>query len=526
MKRRNNKGFSLIELIIAVAVMALLITPIIVQLAHTLETSAQAKEKQYADENAEYVMEYFRKTEKNVLDKGGSVDGQLNISNVSEWKVENSTGVECDLYVAGNSAVQDTIVYDVTDYSLDDVKLGKKNNTYTRTVSLDDLANRVMASSQSLRISYDVTKDTLPEGFTLLNDGSAVQYDENGHVNAIVCKPSTGDYEDPNETNLGNIQDLDSTKMAIIEGNSASLDTQYEADLLSLVTDIDTKLGITNASSINEDIKKITDNSLIYRSSVIITSGIIDQATNELKGYNVKVRIVYICNDTIHQQSIPIKSYTVYDKDFNTTEAPDVYFIFEPYVMAKSTPDIARYSSVEFLFVSADEYTNGQDGKDPSKIYLIKPQNTWFTTNNVSIPGSGADETSFWYPESGSAARVNVMINQNYKDSADYPLKIYTNISVDPVTGEWRDGGYMFNTTDIETGTAEWSIYHKVLTSIKNLGDVFPFDKTTGHYAHGERYIYPLREDPRYAGRLYSITVTLKDPKGRTTHYKGTKGAD
>jgi len=166
MKRRNNKGFSLIELIIAVAVMALLITPIIVQLAHTLETSAQAKEKQYADENAEYVMEYFRKTEKNVLDKGGSVDGQLNISNVSEWKVENSTGVECDLYLEGNSAVQDTISYDVTDYTLDDVKLGKKNNTYTRTVSLDDLANRVMASTnQNLRISYDVTKDTLPEGY-------------------------------------------------------------------------------------------------------------------------------------------------------------------------------------------------------------------------------------------------------------------------------------------------------------------------------------------------------------------------
>jgi prepilin-type N-terminal cleavage/methylation domain-containing protein len=522
MKRRNNKGFSLIELIIAVAVMALLITPIIVQLAHTLETSAQAKEKQYADENAEYVMEYFRKTEKNVLDKGGSVDGQLNISNVSEWKVENSTGVECDLYLEGNSAVQDTISYDVTDYTLDDVKLGKKNNTYTRTVSLDDLANRVMASSnQNLRISYDVTKDTLPEGFTLLNDGSAVQYDENGHVNAIVCKPSTGDYEDPNETNLGNIQDLDSSKMAIIEGDAASLDNQYEADLLSLVTDIDTRNGITEAETINSDIQGITNNSPIYRTAIIITSGIVDQATNELVGYNVKVRILYVCNTEHRGESIPNKSYTIYDKDFNTTEAPDVYYIFEPYVMAKSS-GIASYSSDEFIIVSADRYTNGEDGKDPSKIYLVKPDKTWFSTKGISIEGAN-DDTSFWDTVYGSATRVQIQVCQNYATSPDYPLKIYTNIQVDPDTGEWIEGGTCFNTAalDVNGGHAGAA----VLSAVNEM-NVLPHQYMTGYSVEGVPQVFPLRQDPRYAGRLYSITVTLKDPKGRTTHYKGTKGAD
>ena len=61
MTKNNNKGFSLIELIIAVAVMAILITPIIRSVAQTLNNSASAKERQYVNDNAELVMEYFKK---------------------------------------------------------------------------------------------------------------------------------------------------------------------------------------------------------------------------------------------------------------------------------------------------------------------------------------------------------------------------------------------------------------------------------------------------------------------------------
>ena len=121
---------------------------------------------------------------------------------------------------------------------------------------------------------------------------------------------------------------------------------------------------------------------------------------------------------------------------------------------------------------------------------------------------------------------MNIHINKCYKTSAgaDHPLKIYTNISVDPETGEWRDGGNMFNTSDLKIHGGP--VGAAILKAMKEL-DVLPYGENTGaHAADGVRQVYPLREDPRYAGRLYSITVTLKDPKGRTTHYKGTKGAD
>ena len=74
MTKLNNKGISLVELLIAVAVMALLISPIILQTAATLNTSADSKERQYAVESAEEVIEYFRKTDSKDIASMGDAD--------------------------------------------------------------------------------------------------------------------------------------------------------------------------------------------------------------------------------------------------------------------------------------------------------------------------------------------------------------------------------------------------------------------------------------------------------------------
>ena len=62
MVRKKNKGFSLIEVVVAVAILTLLISPILAQVIQTLSVSAAAKEKQYAVENAEYVLNYIQET--------------------------------------------------------------------------------------------------------------------------------------------------------------------------------------------------------------------------------------------------------------------------------------------------------------------------------------------------------------------------------------------------------------------------------------------------------------------------------
>ena len=53
MAKKKNSGFSLIEVVIAVAILGLLITPILTQIVQTSNTSRKAKERQAAVENAE-----------------------------------------------------------------------------------------------------------------------------------------------------------------------------------------------------------------------------------------------------------------------------------------------------------------------------------------------------------------------------------------------------------------------------------------------------------------------------------------
>ena len=60
MAKTNNKGFTLIEIVIAVAILSVLLTPILKQFANTLETSRKAKALQEVNEMAGSEMEEFQ----------------------------------------------------------------------------------------------------------------------------------------------------------------------------------------------------------------------------------------------------------------------------------------------------------------------------------------------------------------------------------------------------------------------------------------------------------------------------------
>ena len=68
MAKTNNKGFSFVEIVIAVAILSILLTPIIHQFGNTLETSRKAKAAQAANEKAAYEVEEFQSTSKDELD--------------------------------------------------------------------------------------------------------------------------------------------------------------------------------------------------------------------------------------------------------------------------------------------------------------------------------------------------------------------------------------------------------------------------------------------------------------------------
>ena len=227
MTKRNNKGFSIVDSIIAVAVLTILITPILYQVIHTMNTSRQAKERQYVLDNAQYVMTFFQSTKDENLFKQDLSDPTIQIveddlSN-SDSKIDvlgraHEDDIYCKLYLlekdpttsdftltqiserdfeeTGHDHDDYNIKYGIDCYLLSTVPLGKNGNSFKRTVVVDDIGSKVInIKDADGSIKYDIAYDINSEhnlygltaddvthfvddlGWELNDDGMLVKYD-------------------------------------------------------------------------------------------------------------------------------------------------------------------------------------------------------------------------------------------------------------------------------------------------------------------------------------------------------------
>ena len=549
MTKKNNKGFSLIEIVIAIAVLTLLLSPIIVQLVQSIRVNSQAKEKQYVVENAEYVLEYFQKTD---IDDIGA-DGAVTVAGTPV-----STTVSCEVHNAAGSTLSSSVSYTVTDYVLDSKNLGRDQNEYNRTVSIDDLSNRLLAND--FNVKYDFTDDETSalqsNGYTFTNEGSCVKYDSNNHIIDIICEQNAeaSGYVDPNEVNLGYVQDLDSTKVAIIQGVASNSDEQAASEFYALKMSHLKQISyssweqamnhtegesIFSAADFRESTNKFT--------KISITSGEADGKTY----YDVSCDIYYSDVYTISITPDPgfvevdtestkmvrngnsvdvtdILNYNVYSQRFYTNEAPDIYLIYEPFV-EESTDSTAQYASRDYITVYNDEAS-----KD-AKLYLIKPDNSQLTVKQDanSYDMSAYSGNVFWTNVSGGVwSPVTIYINQiNFTDpsKSTEPLMIYTNLNIE------GDGSNMNMAQSFE--------FSQILSGLTYIPNLKNPDGTelTGYPEYSvdtsdttrSDYVKPISEDTRYDGRLYSVTVRLFRTdddgdviSGSETTFTGAKGAN
>ena len=296
---KNNRGFSLVELLIAVAVMAILITPIVSQLVQTINTSGQAKERQYVIDNVENVVEQFRSSNVNTLDNVGdtlsdpylgtvelmydsSKDASLVYTEPNKQqyngklpcKLVDKDGNAIDCYrIENNTEVKDNTVYytqrvysisnpsDSTGYYL----IGKKKTKYTATIVQNDLNNAIAEcyfkssdiKSGSLEIDFGnsdsnstIVQKLKNKGFERRSDNMIIKYstttvqDSNNKdidiekINSVVCKKNDSyiDVENPNNQKLANLQNIDSKTMAIIESDATTFDYDIERDISLTLT--------------------------------------------------------------------------------------------------------------------------------------------------------------------------------------------------------------------------------------------------------------------------------------------------
>ncbi len=497
MAKNKNKGFTLIEVMIAIAILTLLLVPIMRQFSQTLDTSRRAKEMQYANEAAAYLLEYSQRNDLAKLASGSdATDGadELKLSAPANVKTQM-----CSLYDSASGhaigASGAYVRYNVYEYKINDVKLGARNTVYHRNVVLDDLAVQLgaksAASGNGYKIAYDMTQADLskfPAGFELTNEGSIVKYNSEGYIEAIACREADL-VSNPNETNLGNMQDLDATKVAIINGTASNFDAQAESLFFSKTME---KLKQTDPDSYQQAMLHESNDSVLNTIAYVdstskMTKIYIDfddcGTSDTTDDYYIIKADVYYLNDysfkiTGNQtvSATDVIDYNVFSQKFYTDKCPDIYFEYQPY-----TADYAYNASINKVTYASNDYIMVDNFVPDAKIYLYKPTND---QNNVAYGTTTNGNAYYTTNTSGKKVRINIFRSNG---SAEY-AHIYTNLDVT----ENSNGQFGVTAqTVIPTVVTDSPIY-------------------TGARADYDRgYIEPLAEDKRTDNRLMTVTVRL-----------------
>ncbi|MBR6223520.1 MAG: hypothetical protein IKQ71_08780 [Lachnospiraceae bacterium] len=372
----NNKGISLIELTIAVCMMSILVVPIVFQLISSVRSNTRSKERQKVTEASDYVLEYFQKEDKLKLDSCTSTDPGIVINSMDH------ASPTCALYDSSFNALGISVTYDVYDYDLNNTTLGVDKATYKRGVSIDNLSNKVMAAKRQINFGISNTTAT-SKGFELTQDNKCVKYDSNNHIVALVVEDAEKplDYIEPGKSDSGYIQDLDSDTMAIIEAGVNNIDKQFALDVLATcIKNISLKKddyitrngeeawdkltgyiqdGADDSTQLNQKLKEILRSGKRYIE--INVSTITAKAKYKVTCtvyYEAKIKgIRDFSNHVVVPESTATYNYKVFDKEFNTSTPPDVYYVYEP--LTDTTISMSSYVKDDYIIVHADTGASG-----------------------------------------------------------------------------------------------------------------------------------------------------------------------
>lgn len=432
MAKTNNKGFSLIEIVIAIAILTLLLTPIVSQLSNTMKVNRKAKEQQYENENAQYTLEYFQSTSLKNIATSSSANPDNYVTQTAKFDGKVNPKLDCLVFSYDGMAVAPltdasgndvSVAYSATEYEMNSVKLGSKQTEYNRTVVVDDLSNKIQelkVNGKSYRVVYNIDNEMVKAmltglGFEQDDEGcwkmygavaDAVSGGTYSYVNAIVCRPVTeNDITDPNEVNIGNVHNLDATKHALINGYTTSYDAQVYNDFYSAVMNCLENSDNANArkrweiemanpgryltpARLFSGVKKLTEIKLAYEDINVTMDG---------PFYTVSVVSTYENKIDLGAEGsyFVSKSYTVYTQTFlekDNPTVPEVFFEYQPLAL-DTTSNSVDYITEDYILI------DNQAGD--AKIYFYKP--AWDAAMQKFYPGvvtSAANDTSssdaFW----------------------------------------------------------------------------------------------------------------------------------
>jgi len=516
MAHKNNKGFSLIEIVIAMAVLTLLLTPIIKQFAQTMRVSRLAKEQQYVNEEAIFALEEAQVTSKDELIANYTAIAATNpdvtfatSSDPVACTLVTTSGNEIDLVDEKENAVTDNKVnYTVESYVLKHIEVGPENDLYNKVISVDNLATQIRGYKTSvdkkgLKIKYNMTSAEVPDGYTLTSEGSAVKTDGNGNVISVVVE-ETNYVGNPNSTNLGNMQNLDYETVAMITGSASNFDDTAERTMYADAMD---ELKEANYDAWETHMKHSTGDGPLFQSDTVfdrekLTKIYVDEV-NETSGekyYIVKVDVYYSYSFQLAQMADPVSgnvSYNVFAQKFYTDKCPDIYFEYQPFITELSESGGAynvEYADNDYILI--DNYV------DDVKLYVYKP---FLDAENVA---DGKTETDY--------TKVDSYLYDSLKYNEDenrYDL-IKTKINIASANNSVKEVDIYTNLDVEDNGAAsQFFVDHTTFSNFDFVDSDKAADDASLEGAAKQSYtrskIMSIDQDTRYNDRLRTVTVSM-----------------
>ena len=503
MKKFNNRGVSLIEILIAVVIFVICITPIINQLATGIRIGQKADDQQAATDYGRSLAESLKQIDiANAIDLEKGTYNQADLAELfqleedsmdvtctfSSVKADGSTGV----FIPNGSYVISTGVKD-PGYELINVGTGVGYTSVTAMYQELKLKNKTAA---------DDAQEALVRQYTIKGESTKVDYRKYDIVINLDTKPYAinslvkADYVDPNAINLGNLSSLDTKKTAVITAASnydSIASASFFNSALSALENSGSEADKELAVQIKNGVKTIE--SRATKSIQLI----LDPISGDPNGYMYKVTCKTIYdNPGLVSYEVNLEDtrleYTAFEQRFETF--PEIYLMYN-----------------QFLYLSAygdDTITieNNVDDRE-AKIYVIRTAATNDSVKDIADVGSGKLLPDANYGRDIiDAGEFLYMTKFELKNSLSaYPVKIFTNIDL-----ERDDGG-----TPVSN----------ISSSLESPGNRACKMSINVAAAQLKNVVRPLDEDERYseAGRVYNILIELTNKdKDTVTTFDTSKG--
>lgn len=327
MQNNKHKGFTIVEVVIALAIFAILMGPIVEALVSSLKNTTKSKEIQYRNEFAENLMEYAK-----------------------EDSLET---------VLAGSHLQDLGVYDLKIPTKNASGEYIDNDFYDKDVMTNPTTSKD-AEYENFYIKGSMNLGTKHTKYSYVMEISSKQYAKNEVDEGLP---------NPNTQKLGVVEDLDYTKVALINGTIANYDQAVANAFLARKIEL---LRTGAPEKYQQYISSVEQNNLFSKDTGarIITVKVEGNAT---QGYMVSCildyydySVVVLDNGvSIGDTMLDGIQYTPYTGHFDVL--PDIYLMYNACVYN------GAYASTDYIAFD----TSGVTDKTPVTAFIVETAETY-----------------------------------------------------------------------------------------------------------------------------------------------------